>query len=113
MTLAGRRVYNPPPFRIPFLNPRMLAMANTKSAAKAARQSLKRKAVNDARRSRVKSSVKKSEAAIDAGDKSAANAAFQQMQAELMRGARKGIVHPNAVARKMSRLSKRIKAIKA
>ena len=88
-------------------------MANTKSAAKAARQSLKRKAVNDARRSRVKSSVKKSEAAIEAGDKAVAAEAFKTMQAEMMRGARKGIVHPNAVARKMSRLSKRIKALKA
>jgi small subunit ribosomal protein S20 len=87
-------------------------MANTKSAAKAARQSIKRKAVNDARRSRVKSSVKASEAAIAAGDKAAATDAFKSMQTELMRGARKGVVHPNAVARKMSRLSKRIKAIK-
>lgn len=88
-------------------------MANTKSAAKAARQSLKRKAVNDARRSRVKTSVKKSEAAIEAGDKAVAAEAFKSMQSEMMRGARLGIVHPNAVARKMSRLSKRIKALKA
>jgi small subunit ribosomal protein S20 len=88
-------------------------MANTKSAAKAARQSLKRKAVNDARRSRVKTSVKKAETAIGSGDKASAAAAFKTMQTELMRGAQKGVMHPNAVARKMSRLSKRIKAIKA
>jgi small subunit ribosomal protein S20 len=88
-------------------------MANTKSAAKAARQSLKRKAVNDARRSRVKTSIKASETAIAAGDKAVATDAFKAMQGELMRGARKGIIHPNAVARKMSRLSKRIKALKA
>ena len=88
-------------------------MANTKSAAKAVRQSLKRKAVNDARRSRVRSSVKKSEAAIAAGDKAAAADAFKTMQSELMRGARDGVVHRNAVARKMSRLSKRIKSLKA
>ncbi|MBM3477882.1 MAG: 30S ribosomal protein S20 [Alphaproteobacteria bacterium] len=88
-------------------------MANTKSAAKAARQSLKRKAVNDARRSRMKSSVKKSEAAIASGDKAAAAAAFKAMQTELMRGARKGVVHRNAAARKMSRLSKRIKSLRA
>jgi small subunit ribosomal protein S20 len=88
-------------------------MANTKSAAKAARQSLKRKAVNDARRSRVKTSVKKAETAISSGDKTSAAAAFKAMQTELMRGAQKGVMHPNAVARKMSRLSKRIKAIKA
>ena len=87
-------------------------MANTKSAAKAARQSLKRKAVNDARRSRMKSSIKASEAAIVGGDKTVATDAFKTMQAELMRGARKGVIHRNAVARKMSRLSKRIKALK-
>ena len=86
-------------------------MANTKSAAKAARQSLKRKAVNDARRSRMKTTVKASEAAIAAGDKAVAVDAFKTMQGELMRSARKGVIHPNAVARKMSRLSKRIKAL--
>ncbi len=88
-------------------------MANTKSAAKAARQSLKRKAVNDARRSRMKSSVKKTETAISSGDKAAAAAAFKSTQSELMRGAKTGVVHRNTVARKMSRLSKRIKAIKS
>ena len=88
-------------------------MANTKSAAKAARQSHKRKAVNDARRSRIKTSVKKAETAITSGDKTNAAAAFKAMQSELMRGAKKGVVHRNAVARKMSRLSKRIKAIKS
>ena len=88
-------------------------MANTKSAAKAARQSLKRKAVTDARRSRVRSSVTTSEAAIAAGDKAAAADAFKTMQSEMMRGARDGVVHRNAVARKMSRLSKRIKSLKA
>ena len=60
-------------------------MANTKSAAKAARQSLKRKAVNDARRSRMKTTVKASEAAIAAGDKAVAVDAFKTMQGELMR----------------------------
>ena len=63
-------------------------MANTKSAAKAARQSLKRKAVNDARRSRMKTTVKASEAAIAAGDKAVAVDAFKTMQGELMRSAR-------------------------
>jgi small subunit ribosomal protein S20 len=88
-------------------------MANTKSAAKAARQSLKRKAVNDARRSRIKTSVKKAETAITSGDKVSAAAAFKSMQSELMRGTKSGVLHRNTVARKMSRMSKRIKAIKS
>jgi small subunit ribosomal protein S20 len=86
-------------------------MANTKSAAKAARQALKRKAVNDARRSRMRSAVKASEAAIAGGDKAQAGASFKVMQSELMRAAKNGVIHRNAVARKMSRLSKRIKAL--
>jgi len=88
-------------------------MANTKSAAKAARQSLKRKASNDARTSRMRSSVKQVETAITSGDKAAAATALNKTQSELMRGAKRGIVHRNTVARKMSRLSKRIKAIKS
>lgn len=87
-------------------------MANTKSAAKAARQALKRKAINTARSSRIKSSVKAAEAAIGSSDKAATTAALKAMQSELSRGVRKGLVHRNAMARKMSRLSKRAKAIK-
>lgn len=88
-------------------------MANTKSAAKAARQALKRKAVNTARTSRIKSSVKAAETAIASGDKAAAAAALKAAQSELSRGVKNGVVHRNAVARKMSRLSKRAKAIKS
>ena len=86
-------------------------MANTKSAAKAARQSLRHKAVNVSRATRVKSSVKGVEAAIASGDKAAAQAAFKAMQPVLMRGASRGIVAANAMSRKLSRLSTRIKAL--
>jgi small subunit ribosomal protein S20 len=88
-------------------------MANTKSAAKAARQALKRKATNMARASRLRSSVTKAEGAIKSGDKGAARIAFTAMERELKRAASGGVVHRNAVARKLSRLSKRIKSLKS
>ncbi len=88
-------------------------MANTRSAKKAVRQTVRRTEVNKARRSRVRSFVRKVEEAIAAGDKAAATAALQAAQPEIMRGAQKGIVHRNAAARKISRLSSRIKTIGA
>jgi small subunit ribosomal protein S20 len=86
-------------------------MANTKSAAKAARQALKRKIVNDSRRSRVRTSVSSVDAALASGDKQAATTALRAMERELKRAANKGVVHGNAVARKLSRMSKRVKAL--
>ena len=86
-------------------------MANTKSAAKAARQALRRKTVNVARVSSLRSELKKVEAAIAGGDKDAARAAFKSAQPMIMRGASKGVLHRNAMSRKLSRLSKRIKAL--
>jgi small subunit ribosomal protein S20 len=86
-------------------------MANTKSAAKAARQALRRKAVNVARASGLRSELKKIEAAIASGDKSAAQAAFKTAQPLIMRGASKGAIHRNTMSRRLSRLSKRIKAL--
>ncbi len=86
-------------------------MANIKSAEKKARQAVRRTAVNRVRLSRVKSSVKKVEAAIAAGDKEAALAAFKAAEPEMMRGASQGVVHKNTMARKLSRLAARIKAI--
>jgi small subunit ribosomal protein S20 len=86
-------------------------MANTKSAAKAARQATRRKAVNVARASGLRSELKKVESAIASGDKSAAQAAFKTAQPLIMRGASKGAIHRNAMSRKLSRLSKRIKAL--
>jgi len=86
-------------------------MANIKSAKKRARQTVKRTLVNHTRLSRIRTSVKKVETAIAAGDKAAARAAFQVAQPELHRGVTKGVLHRNTAARKLSRLSARINAL--
>jgi small subunit ribosomal protein S20 len=86
-------------------------MANTKSAKKAARVTLKRTAINKARRSRVRTFVRKVEEAIASGDKGAAEAALKSAQPELLRSAQKGIMHHNTASRKISRLSARIRVL--
>jgi small subunit ribosomal protein S20 len=86
-------------------------MANTKSAKKRIRQTERRTQVNRARVSRFRTFLKKVELAIAAGDKEQAQAAFKTAQPELMRGVNKGVAHRNTVARKLSRLSARIKAL--
>ena len=86
-------------------------MANSPQSKKRARQNERRFAVNKARRSRIRTFLRKVEEAIASGDKDAASTALQQAQPELMRGVSKGILHKNTVARKMSRLSSRVKAI--
>lgn len=83
-------------------------MANTRSAKKAVRQIARRTEVNKARRSHMRSSVRKVEEAIAAGDKGAAEAALRLAQPELMRSAQKGVLHKNTASRKVSRLSHRI-----
>ena len=86
-------------------------MANTTSAKKATRKIAARTAVNKARRSRVRTYVRKVEEAIASGDKAAASAAFAAVQPELMRAASKGVVHKNTASRKVSRLAARVKAL--
>ena len=86
-------------------------MANTKSAKKAARQAVRRTAVNKARSSEMKTYVRKVEEAIAAGNKDAAKTAFADAQPVLMRAAQKNILHRNAASRKVSRLSSRVKAM--
>ena len=86
-------------------------MANTSQSKKRARQNLRAFAVNRARRSRIRTYLRKVEEAIVSGDKDAAQTALRQAQPELMRGVSKGVVHKNTAARKMSRLSSRVKAI--
>lgn len=86
-------------------------MANHKSAEKRIRQTERRTEVNGARRSRIRTFVKKVELAITGGDKSAAAEAFKAAQPEMMRGVTKGVLHANTVSRKLSRLSARIKAL--
>ena len=86
-------------------------MANSPQAKKRARQNEARFAVNKARRSRIRSTLRKVEEAIASGDKDAATAALRAAQPELMRGVTKGVYHKNTAARKMSRLSSRVKSL--
>jgi small subunit ribosomal protein S20 len=86
-------------------------MANTPQSKKRARQSERRADVNKSRRSRIRTFLRKVEEAIESGDRDAATTALRAAQPELMRGVTKGIFHKNTVARKMSRLSSRVKAI--
>jgi small subunit ribosomal protein S20 len=86
-------------------------MANTASARKRIRQTVRRTERNRARRSRVRGFVRKVEQAISAGDKSAAAEALRIAQPEMQRAASKGVAHANTVSRKLSRLAARIKAI--
>jgi len=86
-------------------------MANSPQAKKRARQNERRFAINKARRSRIRTFLRKVEEAIASGDKDAAAAALRAVQPELMRGVTKGILHKNTASRKMSRLSARVKAI--
>ena len=86
-------------------------MANTAQSKKRARQNERRSAVNKSRRSRIRTFLRKVEEAISNGDKSAASAALTAVQPELMRGVSKGIFHKNTAARKMSKLSARVKKI--
>ena len=88
-------------------------MANTPSAKKATRKIARRTAVNKKRRSRVRTYVRKVEEALASGDKTAAEAALREAQPELMRAAGKGVMHPNTAARKVSRLSRRLKTLSA
>lgn len=86
-------------------------MANSPQSKKRARQNERRFAVNKARRSRIRTHLRKVEEAIASGDKEAANEALRTAQPELMRGVTKGVYHKNTAARKMSRLSSRVKAL--
>lgn len=88
-------------------------MANTPSAKKATRKIETRTAVNTARRSRVRTFLRKVEEAIAAGNKDEAAAALRTAESELQRAAGKGVFHKNMASRKVSRLARRVKAIGA
>ncbi|PRD37127.1 30S ribosomal protein S20 [Gemmobacter lutimaris] len=88
-------------------------MANTPQSKKRARQSEARYAVNKARRSRIRTYLRKVEEALASGDQAAATEALKNAQPELARGVTKGVLHKNTVARKMSRLASRVKALNA
>ncbi len=86
-------------------------MANTPQSKKRARQTEHRYEVNRARRSRIRTHLRRVEEAIASGDQAAAKEALQAAQPELMRGVTKGVFHRNTASRKLSRLSHRIKSI--
>ena len=87
-------------------------MANHASAKKRVRRNESRTLVNKSRVSRIRTFIKKIEQAIEAGDKKQAEAAFRSAQPDSQRGVSKGVLHKNTAARKLSRLSTRIKALK-
>jgi small subunit ribosomal protein S20 len=88
-------------------------MANSPSSKKRARQAEQRAAVNKARRSRMRTFIRKVEEAIATGDVSVATDALRQAQPEIMRSVSKGVLHKNTASRKISRLAGRVKTLGA
>jgi len=88
-------------------------MATHKSAEKRIRQTLKRTERNVARRSRIRTYIRKVEEAIQSGDKTAADAAFKEAMPEIAKGAGKGLLPKSTASRKISRLARRVNAVGA
>ncbi len=88
-------------------------MANTKSAQKALRSSAAKKIVNNSRKNRIRTFVKKVADAIKSSDQKKAQEAFKNLESEIMRGVTKRVIKLNTAARKLSRLSAQIKKISA
>ena len=86
-------------------------MANNPGAKKSIRKIARRTEVNKARRSRVRTYLRKFEETLSGGDAAAAKAAFVEAQSELMRAVSKGVVHKNTGSRKVSRLAARLKKL--
>ena len=86
-------------------------MANNLQAKKRIRQIAKRTVRNKDRVSRIRTFVRSVERAIESGDKAAAETAYKAAMPEMHRGITKGVLHRNTVARKLSRLSARIKTL--
>ncbi|MCF6320586.1 MAG: 30S ribosomal protein S20 [Rhizobiaceae bacterium] len=88
-------------------------MANTRSAKKAVRKIAQRTEVNKARRTRVRTFIRKVDEAVEGGDKKAASEALKAAQPEIMRAVTKGIMKKKTASRKVSRLAARVKKIDA
>ena len=86
-------------------------MANTPQARKRIRRNDRRAEINGNRLGRIRTFVKKVEAALAGGDKVAATEALKAAQPELARGVARGVLHRNTASRKLSRLTKRVAAI--
>src|SRR6476619_5437362 len=90
-----------------------LFMANSPTSKKRALQAERRAATNKARRSRMRTFIRKVEEAIAAGDADAAATSLRAAQPEISRGVSKGVVHRNTASRKISRLAGRVNALGA
>lgn len=88
-------------------------LANIKSAAKKARQAEKHRQHNAALRTRMRSAIKKTVKATQAGDATAASTALQAAVPQIDTMVSKGLVHRNKAARHKSRLNKAVKVLKA
>ncbi len=88
-------------------------MANTRSAKKMVRKIARQTEVNTARRSRMRTFIRRVEEAIASGDQSAAREALAKAQPAIMRAGDRNIVHKNNASRKVSRLNARIKGMSA
>ncbi len=88
-------------------------MAHHKSAQKRIRQTERRNAVNRSRVTRIRTFIKKVEAAIASGDAKGAQEALRQAQPEIMRGVSKGVLKLGTASRKVSRLASRVKSLRA
>jgi small subunit ribosomal protein S20 len=86
-------------------------MANTSSAKKAVRKIARRTAINKSRRSEMRTHLRRVEEAIAGKDPKAAAAALHAAEPKVARAAQKGILHKNTASRKISRLTKRVKAL--
>jgi len=86
-------------------------MANTPQARKRIRRNEKRAEINGNRLGRIRTFVKKVEAALEGGDKTAAALALAAAQPELDRGVARGVLHKNTASRKLSRLTKRVASL--
>lgn len=86
-------------------------MAHHKSAKKRIRRNAKRYEINHARKNRIRTFVKRVESALASGNKEAARDALRLAEPELRRGVNKGVLHRNTAARKVSRLTQRVKAL--
>jgi small subunit ribosomal protein S20 len=86
-------------------------MANTPQAKKRIRRNARRAETNGARISRIRTLVKKVEAALESGDKTAAQSALASVQPELARGVARGVLHQNTASRKFGRLTKKVQAL--
>ena len=86
-------------------------MANSVSARKRARQAERNRLRNASQRSAMRTSIKKVIAAIESGDKAAAESAYKMAVPFIDRGVSKGLIHRNKAARHKSRLNSKIRAL--